>query len=75
MKLFLEEFKKDKGLLLEDDGGKFVLSPRFQEKKDQQVKRDNNLRYRFIARLILSMNGYAAPAKAWNNLRVYMQVR
>jgi len=32
-------------LLLEDDAGKFVMYPRFQEKKDQQIKKDNNLRY------------------------------
>jgi hypothetical protein len=52
-----------------------VLSPRFEEKKNQQIKRDNNLRYKFISRVILSMNGYSAPVKAWNNLRVYMQLR
>jgi hypothetical protein len=75
LKIFLEDFKKEKGLLLEDDGGKYVLSPRFQDKKDQQIKRDNNLRYKFISRLILSMNGYAAPVKAWNNLRTYMLTR
>jgi hypothetical protein len=52
-----------------------VVSPRFQEKKEQQIKRDNNFRYRFISRLILSMNGYAAPVKAYNNLKMYMLVR
>lgn len=52
-----------------------MVSPRFQEKKEQQIKRDNNFRYRFISRLILSMNGYAAPVKAFNNLKMYMLVR
>lgn len=75
LKIFLEDFKKEKGLLLEDEAGKYVLSPRFQEKKDQQVKKDNNLRYRFISRLILSMNGYSAPSRAWNNFRMYMLLR
>lgn len=75
LKVFLEDFKKEKGLLLEDEEGQFVMSPRFQEKKDQQVKKDNNLRYKFISRLILSMNGYSAPAKAYNNLKLYMTVK
>lgn len=52
-----------------------MLSPRFQEKKDLQIKKDNNLRYKFISRLILSMNGYSAPARAWNNMKIYMLVR
>jgi hypothetical protein len=60
---------------LEDEAGTFVLSPRFQEKKDMQIKKDNNLRYKFISRLILSMNGYAAPIKAWNNLKIYTLIR
>jgi hypothetical protein len=51
------------------------MSPRFQEKKDQQIKKDNNLRYKFISRLILSMNGYAAPVKAWNNIKMYLLIR
>lgn len=33
------------------------------------------MRYKFISRLILSMNGYAAPVKAYNNLRMYMMIR
>ena len=52
-----------------------VVSPRFQEKKEQQIKRDNNFRYRFISRVILAMNGYSAPVKAFNNLKMYMLVR
>ena len=75
LKLFLQEFKKDKGLLLENEGGQLVMSPRFQEKKEQQIKHDNNLRYRFISRLILSMNGYASAVKGYNNLRMYMMLR
>jgi hypothetical protein len=75
LKIFLEDFKKEKGLLLEDDAGQLVVSPRFQEKKEQQIKKDNNFRYRFISRLILAMNGYSAPVKAFNNLKMYMLVR
>lgn len=30
LKLFLQDFKKDKGLLLENEGGQLVMSPRFQ---------------------------------------------
>lgn len=33
------------------------------------------MRYKFISRMILSMNGYSAPARAWNNLKMYMLVR
>ena len=33
LKIFLEDYKKEKGLLLEDDQGQLVVSPRFQEKK------------------------------------------
>jgi hypothetical protein len=33
------------------------------------------MKYKFIARLILSMNGYQAPIKAYNNLQMYMKVR
>lgn len=75
LKIFLEDYKKEKGLLLEDDQGQLVVSPRFQEKKEQQIKKDNNFRYKFISRLILSMNGYSAPVKAFNNLRMYMLIR
>lgn len=75
LKIFLEDFKKEKGLLLENEAGQLVVSPRFQEKKEQQIKKDNNFRYKFISRLILSMNGYSAPVKAYNNLRMYMFLR
>lgn len=75
LKIFLEDYKKEKGLLLEDDQGQLVVSPRFQEKKEQQIKKDNNFRYKFISRLILSMNGYSAPVKAFNNLKMYMLIR
>lgn len=75
LKIFLEDFKKEKGLLLEDETGQLVVSPRFQEKKEQQIKKDNNFRYKFISRLILSMNGYSSPVKAYNNLKMYMFIR
>ena len=39
------------------------------------MKKDNNLRYKFISRLVLSLNGYEAPVKAYNNLRTYMILR
>lgn len=67
--------KKKKGLLLENEDGNFVVSPRFQKKKDEEDKKDKNLRYKFVSRLILSMNGYAAPIRAYTNLQVYMKLR
>lgn len=75
LQIFLDDFKKDKGLLLENDEGNLVVSPRFQEKKDSQIKKDNNLRYKFISRIVLAMNNYGPAIKAWNNLNLYMQVR
>ena len=32
---FIQDFKKDKGLLLENEEGNFVVSPRFQKKKEE----------------------------------------
>ena len=33
------------------------------------------MRYKFISRVILAMNGYASPVKSYNNLRLYMHLR
>ena len=35
LKKFIDDFKKRKGLLLENEEGNFVTSPRFQKKKDE----------------------------------------
>jgi len=33
------------------------------------------LRYKFISRVILSMNGYSSAVKSYNNMRLYMLLR
>lgn len=39
------------------------------------MKHDNILRYKFVSRLILSMNGYTPALKGWNNLDIYAKAR
>ncbi len=33
------------------------------------------LKYKFVSRVILSMNGYQAPVKSWNNLEMLTKLR
>lgn len=39
LKKFLDDYKKEKGLLLENEEGNYVVSPKFQESKEKQLKR------------------------------------
>lgn len=75
LQTFLKQFKKQKGLLLENEEGNFVVSPRFQKKKEEEDKRDKKLRYRFISRLIMYINGSQPMVKAYNNLQIFMKLR
>ena len=51
------------------------MSPRFQKKKEEAERKENNLRYKFISKLIMSMNGYSAPIRAYCNMQMYMKLR
>jgi hypothetical protein len=51
------------------------MSPRFQKKKEEAERKENNFRYKFISRLIMSMNGYSTPIKAYGNMQMYMKLR
>ena len=72
---FLQDFKKDKGLLLENEEGNFVMSPRFAKKKEDEDRKDKNLRYKFVSRLLMTINGYSAPVKAYTNMQMYARLR
>lgn len=72
---YLQDFKRKKGLLLENEEGNFVMSPRFAKKKEDEDRKDKNMRYKFVSRLIMAVNGYHPPIKAYNNMQVYMKLR
>lgn len=51
------------------------MSPRFAKKKEEEDRKEKNMRYKFVSRLIMSINGYAPPIKAYNNIQMYMKLR
>lgn len=51
------------------------MSPRFLEKREQQKKLENAVRYRLASRLLLVANGEYSTIKAWNNVRLYSIIR